>query len=71
MPDDALVLGRAACLDAGIGDERSVFGDAGVFFVANRVLVQRAGRKVVMDIDGQPREFALGDIDRARLVPEV
>jgi ribosome maturation factor RimP len=27
--------------------------------------------KVVMDIDGQPREFALGDIDRARLVPEV
>ena len=27
--------------------------------------------KVVLDIEGQRREFALGDIDRARLVPDV
>ena len=29
------------------------------------------GGKVVLDIEGQRREFALGDIDRARLVPDV
>jgi ribosome maturation factor RimP len=27
--------------------------------------------KVVLDIDGKAREFAMGDIDRARLVPDV
>jgi ribosome maturation factor RimP len=27
--------------------------------------------KVVLDIDGTAREFAVGDIDRARLVPDV
>lgn len=29
------------------------------------------GGKVVLEIDGKPREFAVGDIDRARLVPDV
>jgi ribosome maturation factor RimP len=29
------------------------------------------GGKVVVEIEGREREFALGDIDRARLVPDV
>ena len=52
--DDALVLRRASGLHAGVGDKRAVLGDARVFFEANRVLVERARRKVVVDFgDGQ------------------
>ena len=40
MFDDALVLGRAAGLCPGVGDERAVLGDAGVLLVADGVLVR-------------------------------
>ena len=50
MFDDALVFGRAASLHAGVGDKRAVLRNARVFLEANRVLVERAWRKVVMDL---------------------
>ena len=54
MLDDALVLGRAAGLGAGVGDERAVLRDARVFLEADRVLVERARREVVVDFgDGE------------------
>jgi hypothetical protein len=48
--DDALVLGRAAGLDSGVGDESAVLGDAGVLLEADGVLVELAGRKIVVDL---------------------
>ncbi len=48
--DDALVLRRAAGLRAGVGDEGAVLRDARILLEANRVLVERAGRKIVVDL---------------------
>ena len=54
MLDDALVLRRAAGLRAGVGDERAVLRDARVLLEADRVLVERARREVVVDLgDGE------------------
>ena len=50
MLDDALVLGRAAGLGAGVGDQRAVLGDARVLLVANGVLVERARREVAVHV---------------------
>ena len=50
MFDDALVLRRSSGLGAGVCDERAIFRDAGVLFVANRVLVEGARREVAMDL---------------------
>src|SRR5262249_59027769 len=49
VPDDALVLGGAARLDAGIGDQCAVLRDAGIPLIADGVLVELAGRKVAVD----------------------
>jgi hypothetical protein len=40
--DDALVFGRAAGFDPGVGGQRAVVDDAGVFFVTDGVLVEGA-----------------------------
>jgi hypothetical protein len=49
-----LVLGRAPRLGARVGDQRAVLGDAGVFLITDGVLVERAGRKVAVNLlDGQ------------------
>jgi hypothetical protein len=54
MLDHTLVFRRASGLDAGVGDERAVLGDARVFLETNRMLVERARREVVVDGgDGQ------------------
>ena len=50
MLDHALVLWRAPGLDAGVGDQRAVLRDARVFLVTNRVLVERARRKVAVNL---------------------
>ena len=50
MADDPLVLRRAARLDAGVCHQRAVLGDAGILFVPDRVLIERAWREVVMDL---------------------
>ncbi len=53
--DDPLVLGRPAGLLAGIRDQRAAVGDPGARVVADRLLVQRRGRRVTADIgDGDP-----------------
>src|SRR5262249_43303539 len=55
VPDDALVLGRAARLDAGVGDQGAVLRDTRVALVADGVLVELTGRKVAVDLrDGDP-----------------
>jgi hypothetical protein len=48
--DDPFVFGGAAGFDAGVGDERAVVGDAGVFLVTNGVLVERAHREVAVNL---------------------
>ena len=60
--DDALVLRRAAGLCARVGDERAVLRDAGVLFVPDRMLVERAGREVAMD--RRNGEAVAGKIER-------
>src|SRR4029077_12305803 len=50
MLDHALVFWRTSRLYAGIGDERAVLCDARVFLVTNRVLVERARRKVAVNL---------------------
>src|SRR6476620_7603993 len=50
MLDHALVFWRTPRLYAGIGDERAVLRDARVFLVTNRVLVERARRKVAVNL---------------------
>ena len=47
---DALVFWRAARLGARVSDQRAVVGDAGVFVVADGVLVERTGRQVVKNL---------------------
>jgi hypothetical protein len=47
--DHALILGRATCLDAGIGRQRAIVEDAGVLFVANGMLMECAYGKVAVD----------------------
>jgi hypothetical protein len=46
IPTPKLMLGtmRAAGFDSGIGNQRTILGDAGVLPVADGVLVERAGR---------------------------
>src|ERR1700746_592359 len=39
-----LVLRRATGFHSGVGNQRAIFGDAGVLLVADGVLVERAGR---------------------------
>jgi hypothetical protein len=41
--DDALVLRRAAGLQAGVGDERAILRDTCVFLIADRMFVKLAG----------------------------
>ena len=41
---------KRAVRAAGIGDERAILRDARVLLVPDRVLVERAGRQVVMDL---------------------
>src|SRR4249919_1320114 len=50
MLDYALVLWRTPRLNSGVGDERAVLRDARVFLVTNRVLVERARRKVAVNL---------------------
>ena len=55
MLNDTLVFWRASGLDPGVGDERAVLRDTGVFLETNRMLVKRARREVVVDGgDGRP-----------------
>ena len=61
MLDHALVLGRAAGLDAGIGDQRAVLGDAGVLLEANGVLVERAWRQVAVNFGD--RQLVLFEVE--------
>ncbi len=49
MLDHPLVFRRTSGLDAGVGDERAVLGDARVFLETNGVLVERARREVAVD----------------------
>ena len=46
IPTPKLMLAtrRAAGFDSGIGNQRTILGDAGVLLVADGVLVERAGR---------------------------
>ena len=44
-----LVLRRAAGFDSGVGNQRAILGDAGVLFVADGVLVERAWREAAVD----------------------
>ena len=65
--DDPLVLGRAARLHAGIGDQRAVVGDAGVLLVANGVLVEGTRREVAVNFrNGQSVLF---EVEVAHRVP--
>ena len=48
--DDPLVLGRAAGLGAGVGDQRAVVGDAGILLVTDGVLVKRAHGQVAVNL---------------------
>src|SRR5262249_27760419 len=48
--DDAPVLGRAAGLDPGVGDQGAVVGDAGVLLVADGVLVKLTRRQVAVNL---------------------
>ena len=41
---DPLVLRRTAGFDSGVGNQRAIFGDAGVLLLSDGVLVKRAGR---------------------------
>ena len=45
-----LSLGDAAGLRAGVGHQRAVLGDARVLLVADGVFVERARRKIAMDL---------------------
>ena len=49
-----LSLGERPVFDAGVGDQRAVLRDARVLLVADRVLVERARRKVAVNFgDGE------------------
>src|SRR5215471_21185023 len=52
MFDHAFVLRRASSLYTGVGNERTVLGDAGVFLVTNGMLIKRAGRQIAVDFSG-------------------
>jgi hypothetical protein len=49
MLNHTFVFWRASGLDAGVGDQRAVLRNAGVFLETNRVLIERARREVVVD----------------------
>ena len=76
MPDDALVLGRAAGLRPGVGNEGAVLGDARVLLVADGVLVEPARWKIMVNLpDRDPvcLEIELGGhaIPRCRKIDAV
>ena len=50
MLDHALVLWRTPRLYAGVRNKRAVLGDARVFLVTNRVLVECARREVAVNL---------------------
>ena len=50
MFEYTLVLWRTSRLDAGVGDQRTILGYVRIFLVTNRVLVERAGREIVMNV---------------------
>jgi hypothetical protein len=47
--DDAFIFRRAAGLYAGVGYQRAVLGNMGIFFVENRVLVKSARWQIAMN----------------------
>jgi hypothetical protein len=49
MFDQPLVLRRATGFGSGVGYQRAILGNAGVLFVADGVLVERAWREVAVD----------------------
>src|SRR6476620_188869 len=68
MLDHALVLWRTSRLYAGIRNKRAVFGDACVFLVTNRVLVERARREVAVNLGNSEAVLAKSKRDRIRRI---
>ena len=62
MLDDALVLGRAAGLHAGVGDERAILGDARVFLETDGVFVKRARRQIAVNFGN--RKAVISEVKR-------
>ena len=68
MLDHALVLWRTPRLDSGVGNKRAVLRDTRVFLVTNGVLVERARRKVAVNLGNSEAVLVKSKRDRIRRI---